>query len=225
MKFKSILLSGVLFPTLAFAFTFDRNVPKHIQTQMQADLRFIESIKGNTQSDLHKQIFGAVSGEDYSRFFNSRISSIGIHKCGGTGFLACVIPAKNPSKMWLTESYDKISLPQTARLMFVFHEARHTETEHGNWGHALCPQPYNDPDGRPINSVFTKSSLAGQPGCDITAYGSYGSSLIMMKNISKFCTNCGEKVKMDAGIFADDQLYRIVNSKARKDIEADLYRS
>jgi cyclophilin family peptidyl-prolyl cis-trans isomerase len=53
--------------------------------------------------------------------------------------------------------------------------------------------------------------------------GSYGSSMIMLKNISKYCTNCSDKVKLDAGIYADDQFKRIIDEKAIQDIMSDLY--
>ena len=45
----------------------------------------------------------------------------------------------------------------------------------------------------------------------------------MLKNIQKFCTNCTEKVRMDAGIYADDDFKRLISSDAKKAIREDLY--
>jgi len=208
----------------SFAFTFDRDVPKELQNQINQDLAFVGTIQSTTQSDLHKQIFGAVSGDTYNKFFNTRVTGIGLHACGNGNAVACVIPFFDPSKMWLTKNYLNFSHPQVARMMVVFHESRHTEVEHGNWGHATCPEPFMDSNGTPMKSIWTGAPLAGEPACDETPFGSYGSSMIMLKNISKFCTNCTDKVKMDAGIYADDQFKRIIDEKAIKQIQDDLFK-
>jgi hypothetical protein len=225
MKFHFILLTSFFFSLSAFAYTFDENVPKAIQDQITNDLAFVSTIKGSNQSDLHKQVFGELSGETYSRFFNSRIESIGMNACGSKNAVACVIPFMDTSKMWLTHNYAKFSHPQIARLMIVFHESRHTEGDNSFWNHSYCPSPFLDVQGKPIQSIWTGSNLAGEPACDETAYGSYGSSTIMLKNISKFCTNCSEKVKMDAEIYADDQFKRIIDPDAIEQMQRDLYHS
>jgi hypothetical protein len=212
-------------PAAAFAYTFDRNVPQDIQAQTLKDMSFINTIQGNGVSDLHKQIFGAVDGPTYTRFFESRIDEIGMNSCGGGGAVACVIPFYNPHKMWLTQNYIQFSHPQIARLMVLFHESRHSETQNGNWAHADCPDPFLDDQGHEIRSIWTGGPLAGEPACDVTPFGSYGSSMIMLKNISKFCANCTDKVKMDAGIYADDQFKRITDPGAKQDILNDLYQN
>ena len=66
-------------------------------------------------------------------------------------------------------------------------------------------------------------SLAGEPACDSTPFGSYGSSTILLKNVQKFCKSCTEKVKMDAGMYADDQLKRVTDAQAKESIKRDLY--
>jgi hypothetical protein len=58
-------------------------------------------------------------------------------------------------------------------------------------------------------SIWTGAKLEGQPACDSTQYGSYGSSTILLKNVALFCSNCNSKVKMDADLYATDQLGRI----------------
>lgn len=224
-KVNSITLMAFLVSINSFGFTFDSNVPTNIQSQINQDLDFIKKIQSVTQSDLHKQIFGSLSGETYDQFFNSRVTGIGLDGCGNGNAVACVIPFLDSSKMWLTQNYIKFSHPQVARLMVVFHESRHTEEQNNNWPHASCPDPFLDANGIKMTSIWTGAPLAGEPACDSTVFGSYGSSMIMLKNISKFCTNCTGKVKMDAGIYADDQLKRITDDSARQQIKDDLYRS
>ncbi|MEK7388731.1 MAG: hypothetical protein AAB036_03445 [Elusimicrobiota bacterium] len=203
-------------------YTFDADVPPAIQKQMREDLAFIDGITGGGATPLHQKIFGTVNGPAYTKFFVDRVTGIGMDDCGSSNAVACVMPFMNPSKMWLTENFIKFSHPQIARMMVVFHEARHTERNNRNWFHAYCPTPFLDANGRDIRSIWTGSSLAGEPACDVTPFGSYGSSTIMLKNISKFCTNCTDKVKMDASLYAEDQMGRIVDPKAKKDMDADL---
>ncbi|MFA6583315.1 MAG: hypothetical protein WCS77_03375, partial [Elusimicrobiaceae bacterium] len=208
----------------AFACPFDEDVPADIQKQIKEDMAFIGTVKGSAASQLHQKIFGAIDGPSYQKFFGTRVKAIGMDDCGSSNAVACVIPYASPSKMWLTQNYIKFSHPQIARLMVVFHESRHTETANGFWSHARCPVPFVDASGKPITSIWTGSSLAGEPACDATPFGSYGSSMIMLKNIQKFCTNCTDKVKMDAGIYADDQYKRITDAKAALQIKNDLYK-
>jgi hypothetical protein len=127
------------------------------------------------------------------------------------------------SKIWLTHNYTDFDHPQVAKMMVVFHEARHTEDDNGNWAHATCPTPFKDDQGRDMKSIWTGSTLAGEPACDDVSIGSYGSSTIMLKNIQKFCTNCTDKVKMDAGIYSDDQFKRITGARAKDEMKKDLY--
>jgi hypothetical protein len=203
-------------------FTFDKDVPAEIQTQMRADLAFIKGILGDKATALHKKIFGRVDGGDYTKFFETRVSAIGMNGCGNGNAVACVIPFRDPSKMWLTQNFVKFSHPQVSRMMVVFHESRHTETQNGNWSHATCPTPFLDANGKDMKSIWTGAMLAGEPACDETPLGSYGSSTIMLKNISKFCTNCTDKVKMDAGLYADDQMGRIVDADAKQQMQDDF---
>lgn len=203
-------------------FTFDKDVPADIQKQMLADLAFIKGLAGEKATALHKKIFGAVSGADYAKFFETRVSAIGMNSCGGGNAVACVIPFRDPSKMWLTQNFIRFSHPQVSRMMVVYHEARHTETKNWNWGHATCPTPFRDANGKDMKSIWTGATLAGEPACDETPLGSYGSSTIMLKNISKYCVNCTDKVRMDAGLYADDQMGRIIDADAKKEMKDDF---
>jgi hypothetical protein len=221
MKYFVFLV--LAFPAAAMAYTFDSNVPAAVKQQMSDDLAFVNTLQGDEVSGLHKQVFGGVDGPTYTRFFESRVTAIGLNACGGGNAVACVIPMFNPSKMWITQNYIKFDHPQICRMMVVFHEARHTERASGHWSHATCPTPFLDADGKEIRSIWTGAALAGEAACDRTPIGSYGSSLIMLKNISKYCTNCSEKVRMDAGLYADDQFKRIIDAGAKGAIQKDLY--
>ena len=214
---------AMLVPVAGFSYSFDKDVPADIQKQITDDMGFVTTITSEKASNLHKEIFGAVSGTVYKNFFEKRVYEIGLNSCGNANAVACVIPMWYPNKMWLTQNYIKFSHPQIARLMIVFHEARHTEDDFGNWPHATCPRPFLDANGKDMCSIWTGARLEGEPACDSTPKGSYGSSMIMLKNISKFCANCNEKVRMDAGIYADDQFWRITSERARKQIREDLY--
>ncbi|MFH1723166.1 MAG: hypothetical protein ABII00_00950 [Elusimicrobiota bacterium] len=201
---------------------FSKKVPEELRRQFSADLGFIHGIEGSGASELHKGIFGRVEGAAYTDFFGSRVKEVSLHSCGSPYAVACV-RRFYPNKMWLTPNYTKFDHPQILRMVVAFHEARHTERDKGNWPHASCPRPFQDEDGQDIRSIFTGASLAGRPACDITPFGSYGSSMIMVKNISEFCSNCTDKVMMDAGLYADDQLKRITDPEAKQAILDDLY--
>lgn len=221
---KAFLLSLPLM-MMAFqakALTFDQDVPQAIQDQMNQDLIFVNQITGTSQTPFHKEIYGDVSGAVYKKFFESHITSVGVDDCGGGPAVACVQPFFDPNKMWLTNNFIKFSHPQVARLMVVYHEARHSESNHGSWSHDTCPRPFVDANGKDMVSIWTGAQLAGQPACDSTYMGSYGSSTVMLKNISKFCSNCSDKVKMDANIYASDQLGRIDRPEVKKAMLTDF---
>ncbi len=206
----------VTLTTNAFALSYDSDVPADIKTQMQADLQFMTTLQGTKQTNFHREIFGALTGDKYKTFFESRVLSVGLDDCGNSNAVACVQPMFAPNKMWLTENFIKFSHPQIARMMVVYHEARHTERANGFWGHANCPVPFLDENGQDKKSIWTGAPLAGEPACDGTYKGSYGSSTILLKNVAKFCENCTDKVKMDADIYATDQLGRISNASVKQ---------
>lgn len=223
-KLLSFSVTVLLFAgaQVAHALTFDNDVPKDIQAQVVSDLAFMAQIQGSNQTKLHQQIYGNVDGKAYKTFFETRIVEIGLDGCGNGAAVACVMPFYNPNKMWLTQNYIKFSHPQVARSMVVYHEARHSESKNGNWGHDTCPRPFLDENGKDKVSIWTGAKLEGQAACDSTAFGSYGSSTIMLKNIAKHCANCTDKVKMDADLYSTDQLGRISRDDVKKAMLADF---
>jgi hypothetical protein len=207
----------------AAAYTFDAEVPQATRDQITTDLAFMGTLQGDVVSPLHQQIFGVMDGTGYVKFFESRVTNIGLDDCGDAKAVACVIPWMGSSRIWLTPNYTKFSHPQIAKMMVVFHEARHTETGNRNWQHANCPRPFLGADGKEITSIWTGSTLAGAAACDSTPFGSYGSSTILLKNIARNCKNCTDKVKMDAGLYADDQFKRIVGQSAKDAMQKDIF--
>ena len=203
---------------------FDGNVPAALRTQILNDLHDLKALQGTSGSKLHQDIFsGPVDGPNYISFFSSRVKTIGFGNNSPVSYaIAFVNESLYPSKMWLTHNYVKFSMPWMARMLVVFHESRHTEPNNNHWTHVNCPNPFKDKDGNDMQSAWTGVLLAGKPGCDATPSGSYGLSVIMLKNIQKFCSNCPGKVRMDAEIYGDDQLKRIITPDAQKIIRDDL---
>jgi hypothetical protein len=221
---KAILLLAVVFSSLTtFAVTFDQDVPAAIQKQFVEDLNVAQMAQGSSQTPLHKEIYGAVDGKTYQKFFEERITMVGLDACGGgDSVVACVQPFAGVHTMWLTENFVKFKMPQVARMMVIFHEARHTEAKNRFWSHDTCPTPFLDENGKDIRGLFSGVKLEGQDACDSTPYGSYGSSTIMMKNLAKYCTNCSEKTKMDADMMANDQINRIDVASVKQQMKDDF---
>ena len=201
---------------------FDLNVESTTKQQMLNDIQFMANISGMSSTPMHRKIFGNVNGSAYSTWLTQRVFAVGKDPCGSGNAVACVIPMKDNHKMWVTPNYTKFDHPQVSRVSIVYHEARHTESQNGNWSHATCPKPFRGPDGRDMKSIWTGLPLEGQPACDVTPFGSYGSQTILLKNIAKFCQNCNSKVKADADLFGNDQLGRIIDAQAKAAMKADL---
>jgi len=222
MKYGILLVLAL--SQIACGLQFDTAVPEEVKNQIVQDLGYMAAIEGKGVSPLHKEIFGEVKGEAYEQFIQTRVKRVGMNGCGNANAVACVIPLLSTTKIFLTQNYVKFSHPFIAKMMVVYHEARHTERANGFWSHADCPVPFVDSHGKDVTSIWTGAALQGEPACDETPYGSYGSSLILLKNIAQFCTSCTEKVKMDAGMYADDQLIRIIDEEAKTAIHNDLYK-
>jgi hypothetical protein len=212
--------SGVLFPFHALGsntvdLQFDSNVSTKLKTQVLDDFQLIQSAVSIKESPLHQEIFGKVDGTNYLNWFQTRVKYFGYNSCGGGGAVACVKP-QYLNKIFVTGNYTGISHPQIARLMTLYHEARHTESNNDNWPHARCPSNF------PYRSIWTGKGLAGNYACDSTVYGSYASASVLLNNISKFCDSCSEKVKQDAKIYSDDQVKRVIDPAAIAKMKQDF---
>jgi hypothetical protein len=216
------IASAQAMPNTKRTLTFDANVEAPLKAQMLSDLAFLGSVKSTKTSPLHLKVFGQVDGAVYADWFGSRIYSIGKNDCGSANAVACVIPYISSNKMWVTKNYTQFDHPQVARVSVTYHEARHSETQNGNWSHATCPTPFKDANGNDMKSIWTGALLQGQPACDVTAFGSYGSATILLKNIAMNCSNCNSKVKADADIFGNDQINRIIDANSKAAMKADF---
>ena len=188
---------------------------------MLDDLGFIGLVQGKQATPLHQKVFGKVDGASYLKFFQNRVFTVGKSLCGDDNAVACVLSLWD-NEIFITPNYTKFDHPQIARLSVIFHEARHTEKKEGNWPHATCPKPFLNDQGQNQISIWTGAALAGEPACDATPMGSYGIQTIFLKNLALNCTNCTEKVKADAELFADDQLNRIIDADSKAQLKKDF---
>ena len=215
------LTSGFLLPMHALGASsidlqFDSNITEQLRTQVLDDFQLMQGVTSTKESPIHQEIFGKIDGTNYLNWFQSRVKFFGYNNCGGGGAVACVKP-QYLNKIWVTANYTGIDHPQIARLMTLYHEARHTEMNNDNWPHAKCPSDF------PYRSIWTGKKLAGGYACDSTVYGSYASASVLLNNISKYCDSCSEKVKEDAKIYSDDQVKRVIDpasiAKLKQDFE------
>ncbi len=203
---------------------YDSDVPQAVKAQMEQDLQFVVGLQGSRVGQYYQQIFSdsILQGSTLAHFFEQRIFSVGLDSCGSPYAAACVQPGFDSNKMWLTNTFVTANIPQIFRLSIVFHESRHSEDANGNWSHAICPTPYKDEQGKDIVGIVTGAKMAGQPACDTTALGSYGLQAVLLKTVQTACTNCNQKVQMDAKIYGDDTLNRISVLALRQAMRNDL---
>lgn len=221
MKFIVTSLVCGLFAQGAFALTYDSRLPREVKTALEADLKFMKTIEGSDRSSRHGKIYGDLSGKDYVKFFNDRISKIGYAGEMGEGVMAFVRPL-DPHTMWLTTNLVKYKAPQAWRVSTLWHESRHSESENGNWHHVNCPRNLKDQKGKPLTGPLSGQPLAGRPACDETADGAYGATATMFGNLAKFCTNCSEKFKADSELIFEDGGNRLVSADLRSELNDDL---
>jgi hypothetical protein len=208
-KFFGLILM-VLIPGPVFSgeIQFDSNVSPALRAQVDLDLRLAAGIHGRPASPLHLEIFGEMSGEVYRDWFLSRVKEFGFGNCGGSGGAVACVQSANSRKIWVTSNYTLIDHPEIARVMTLFHEARHTESENRNWPHSRCPLFFKE------KSIWTGKGLSFHFACDRTEYGSYASASVMLNQISRKCLNCSDKIKTDAKIYSDDQVKRVTRKKS-----------
>jgi hypothetical protein len=217
----TLILLALNSPSAHAELRFDPEVSSSLRSQINDDLKFMGSLQGSKSSTNHKNIFGAVSGKTYLKWFTDRVSEVGFSKCGSDISVACVLSTWD-NKMWMTQNYVTYSQPQIARLAIIFHEARHTEKAERFWMHAVCPRPFLDENGKDIRSSITGALLAGEYACDVLYNGSYGSETILLYNVAQHCTNCTSKVKEDALIFGQAMMKRISNKNTQQFMKKDL---
>ena len=157
----------------------------------------------------------------YLRFFEQRVQSFSMGDCGDSkGAIACVIQAKDPTKIWLTELYLTHRAEPIERIAILLHEARHTED---GMHHVACPDSFDDGGGHGILSIVGSRAFAGDMACDDKPLGSYGVETIFLRNIERACVSCSRRVRDTAGTGALDSYIRIIDPSARKTLYTDLF--
>jgi hypothetical protein len=175
---------------------------------------------GAHPTPLYQKIFGRFDGQASSRWFFDRVSDVGQNLCTTDSAVACVLSAWD-GWIFLSPNYTKFQHPTVARLMVLFHEARHNERENRNWPHAKCPSNFVDENGQPVKSNWTGEPLAGELACDLEVDGSYGIATILLLNIAYRCDDCSAADRHDAEVYGLDQLRRIIWKPAQDAILKD----
>lgn len=238
MLFLTILFSGIFADQLFaqdselvdraveqndYSLEFPKKFPQDIKLQLLEDLSFLETLRGDGASPLFRKFFNnspVLDGRAVLDFFLDRIERVGINNCGdNTGMaVACVEFFKDSRKIIIAKGFLKIIKTPSLifRLGLLLHESRHSEANEGFWQHVSCPVPFKNEKNEDIVGFFSKRKLEGVPGCDNSAYGSYGVQFVFFKNIERFCTNCTVEEKEQAAFWAKDSLERIISVEAKK---------
>jgi hypothetical protein len=115
---------------------YDAKVPEPTRIQLESDLNALFSMKGAQPTPLFRKIFGNFDGRSTSRWFFDRVDSVGLNLCTSDDAVACVLSAWN-GWIFLSPNYAKFDHPSVARMMVLFHEARHNESENRNCSRAI----------------------------------------------------------------------------------------
>jgi hypothetical protein len=209
-RFVYLAASGAMAPAPAdFGIHFDPKIPPELRALVNSDLSFVRSIRGSGASNLHRQVFGAVNGQDYISFFAARVKKLNVGDDCRT-YVTSYVSGKDRAAMQICGGY--LQEAQIGRIDTIFHEARHAapEAANGYWRHTACPTP------------FYAKYLEGMPACDASPVGSYGIARIMLKNIEKYCVNCTDKSRLDAALYSDDDIQRIIDKPSRRLLADDL---
>ena len=222
-RFLAALVLGLVVSSANadFPLEYDRAVSEPTRIQLESDLENYFSMRGANPSPLFREIFGSFDRRASARWFFSRVRFVGENLCMDESAVACVLSAWD-NWIFLSPNYTRYDHPRVARLMVLFHEARHTERENRFWPHARCPKNFTDEKGRPVRSIWTGAELAGESACDLETFGSYGVSAILLLNIAYRCDNCSAEDRREAEIYGLDQLRRITWKPARERIVNDL---
>lgn len=174
----------------------------------QMDVSALSQVRIKSKASLFKSFFGSSDSSGIQRFITTRVKNIGYSSQVPEGVLA----AAGEGVMFLTPAYHASDSPQVSRLAVVVHEARHLDQS--PWAHVWCPSPYYFTLGSRAYRVPELEHVPIQ-ACDDTEYGAYGVQYTFLRAIGESCSNCTDKVKMDARLFSDvDGMVRITDPKA-----------
>ena len=189
-----------------------------ITAKILNDLRSLLSIQGSTATPLHKKFFGdgPLDGLSYLAYV-MRVHDIFEYDASmvsSAPFLQAGI-----DRIYFGKSYFYSSFPLVVRLSALIHEAVHNDTSEAD---QLCPVPFLDEKGRDKITLYGKVKLEGLPACADKYDGPYGRQVVMLKNIEKYCESCDEKMRLEAGRFANELLERFISMEAKKALIDDF---
>lgn len=192
----------------------DASVPAALKKQLSDDLKFLGELNGGATSETFYEIFDLnnFDGVRLVDFFNVRVRKVILDSDPkDPSLIAYVKTNGDPSALHLKASYTTFDMPQVFRLSILLHESRHTELADGFWLHQDCPTPFQNDDGHDITGILSGEKLEGRPACDWSSYGAYGAQATFLKHVEKTCESCNEKMKLDARLYSEEPLQRILN--------------
>jgi hypothetical protein len=182
---------------------------------VEADLKAISKIKGTQASKLNDEVFrstNGISGEGYLKFFLDRVKQIKMDP----NPLAKYVASFSNSTMYIGKTY--LEAPAMARLTTLIHESAHDRDFRG---HAKCPIPFLDENGKDRVSEISGVKLEGKSACAERFADAYVTEFIFLKNTVSYCLNCSAKMKTDAKFYADKVLIRVLDEKLKDQLATD----
>lgn len=198
---------------------FEGSFPPRLRREILSDFGFLDSIQGNRATPLHQKIFGEgpLDGRRYTQFLRKYIRTFTFSSAESP----YQVTTDGDRNVFVFSSYLHFArhVSQFSRAVNFLHEAYHNS---GKFHHTKCPTPFRDERGHDIVTTVGGIPLAGLYACDNSFEGSYAIEIIMAKNIERYCDNCSENLRREAGAYADDLMKRIVG-QARSALIRDVY--
>jgi hypothetical protein len=205
-----VFVSFIGAPSAAYSFFTLSSDPQALAAQqtIESDFNAVSQFSFSNVSPLFQELFDGQEASDVTRFFFKRVTSFSWDPSLTGNILASAAPGT--THITVGPALFDSSIPQIYRISTLIHEARHNESK--RWGHVGCNSDYTFKlDG----IVFPETRLAHTYACDRSAKGAYGIEYVFLRAIVNSCTNCTEKMKLDAKLYGDyEALVRIDNSSA-----------
>lgn len=174
----------------------------------KVDIDNVSLLQFRARTPLFERFFGTSGSLGIENYITGLVKNISWLDNPPEGVMA----AASDGVMFLSKGYISSSIPQVGRLGIVIHEARHLAR--GGWPHTWCPSPYHFVIGMSAYRIPELDHLE-VAACDDTELGAYGVQYAFLRAVAESCSNCTDKVIMDAKFFSDvDGIVRISNAKA-----------
>lgn len=193
------------------------NISDKFAADLEADLKALSKISGKQVSKLNYEVFKSsesLNGEDYLKYFLERVDHIRLSPDQSSDAVA----SYNDQTMTMYIGKNYLKAPAVARMTTLIHEAAHWGDMRG---HAYCPTPFLDENGKDRVSEFSGVKLEGKPACAERFADAYVTEFIFLKNVYMYCLNCTDKMKSQAKFYADKVLIRVVDLKIQEVLAKD----